>query len=111
MPSLAGGLGHGLRAVTPTIFAGHPAGCFQLGAFCMLMLCGSFGSLPYIYRERRAIDMEYGELTTRWSYSHVRSPPLAEAAAPPEVVAQLAKKPPEQQLSPKSLSYPPPELV
>ena len=48
--------------------------------------CGSFGSLPYI--ERRAIDVEYGELTTRWSYSHVRSPPLAEAATPLEVVAQ-----------------------
>ena len=48
--------------------------------------CGSFGSLPYI--ERRAIDVEYGELTTRWRYSHVRSPPLAEAATPPEVVAQ-----------------------
>ena len=44
------------------------------------------GSLPYI--ERQAIDVEYGELTTRWSYSHVRSPPLAEAATPPEVVAQ-----------------------
>ena len=44
------------------------------------------GSLPYI--ERQAIDVEYGELTTRWSYSHARSPPLAEAATPPEVVAQ-----------------------
>ena len=44
------------------------------------------GSLPYI--ERQAIDVEYGELATRWSYSHVRSPPLAEAATPPEVVAQ-----------------------
>ena len=51
--------------------------------------CGSFGSLPYI--ERRAIDVEYGELTTRWSYSHVRSPPLAEAATPPEVVAQYVQ--------------------
>ena len=45
------------------------------------------GSLPYI--ERQAIDVEYGELTTRWSHSHVRSPPLAEAATPPEVVAQF----------------------
>ena len=31
----------------------------------------------------------YGELTTGWRYSHVRSPPLAEAATPPEVVAQF----------------------
>ena len=25
-------------AVGPTIFAGHPAGCFQLGAFCTQLL-------------------------------------------------------------------------
>ena len=50
-----------------------------------LLLRGAFNST-------RATGYLYGELTTGWRYSHVRSPPLAlaEAATPPEVVAQLS---------------------
>ena len=46
--------------------------------YCVVLLINSTGLLA-----------NYGELTTRWRYSHVRPPPLAEAATPPEVVAQF----------------------
>ena len=58
-----------------------------------LLLRGAFNSTRatrsatgYLYGDSRRADV----YTTGWRYSHVRSPPLAEAATPPEVVAQYA---------------------